>query len=453
MRKSVALLLAFALILTACMVIKPVSADTSAWTTKASMHVARASLGVAVVNGQIYAIGGVIDPPSWVQCTNANEKYNPATNTWVFKASMPTSRASFAIAVYNNKIYCIGGTTGTQSGQYMASSVNEVYDPVTDTWETKAAMPTPRVGVTASVVDGKIYLIGGDSNVNEVYDPATDSWTNKASIPVKPSLRLIWSCTSAVLDGKIHVFGAFPFSSSHQVYDPKTDSWSVDAPIIQGYYLAVACSTSLPKQIHLFGVDSTWWDLGPPNFTSISYDLAKDNWRVCSEMPTPRVNVGIAVVDDLVYVIGGSVVMIENNAHPTTINEQYTPSMDIFSGIQAPKITILSPESKTYPSTIQIDFTVNKPVSTVRFGVDGQSLVLANGNSTLTFQPGLHNITVYAIDNDGNIGASETVNFSVAGAQPFPTVRIIIAVSVLAIGIAVALIYFKKPKRNRAVNC
>jgi Kelch motif len=41
-----------------------------------------------------------------------------------------------------------------------------------------------------------------------------------------------------------------------------------------------------------------------------------------------RVNAAVAVVNDLLYVIGGSVVMIENNAHPTALNEQYSPLMD-----------------------------------------------------------------------------------------------------------------------------
>ena len=56
-------------------------------------------------------------------------------------------------------------------------AVNEVYNTQTDTWETKTAMPTARVGAAASVIDGKIYVVGGDSNVTEVYDPKTDTWT------------------------------------------------------------------------------------------------------------------------------------------------------------------------------------------------------------------------------------------------------------------------------------
>ncbi len=452
MKKTATLLLLLITLSTTCLFdVNSALATPTPWATKASMQVPRASLGAAVVEGKIYAIGGVTDPPSWVQCINTNEKYDPAADKWVFKASMPTPRASFATAVYNNKIYCIGGTTGAKEGQYAASGVNEVYDPATDTWATKSAMPTPRVGVTASVVDDKIYLFGGNSNATEVYDPEKDTWATKAAMPVAPGLSLIWSCTSAVVAGRIHVFGAFPYSSSHQVYNPETDNWTVEAPLIMGYYLAVAGSTSAPGQIYVFGVDSTWWDIGPPNFTSASYDSLGNRWRVCSMMPTPRVNVAVAVVDDLVYVIGGSVVMIENNAHPAALNEQYNPKLEQTTDTQAPEITLLSPESKTYSSSVQVDFKVNKLVTMVRFGVDAQKLITASGNSTLNLQPGIHNITVYAIDIYGNVGSSQTVAFHVADNQPFPTTLIIIAASVAAACVVLALGFFKmKSKRKSA---
>ena len=73
--------------------------------------------GVAVVNGKIYAIGGLLlkyRDKTTIQSVDVatNEEYDPATNTWSYKALMPTQRDSFAIAVYQNKIYCIGGSTG-----------------------------------------------------------------------------------------------------------------------------------------------------------------------------------------------------------------------------------------------------------------------------------------------------------------------------------------------------
>src|SRR3972149_11634017 len=129
MRKGVALLLVL-VFLTASFVItaKPVSAATEdSWVSKAPMHVARSDLGVAVVNGKIYAIGGNAEsgymPNSegvnykasgWIKDTN--EEYDPETDTWTFKTPMPTPRCNFAIAAFENKIYCIGGVINWNSG-------------------------------------------------------------------------------------------------------------------------------------------------------------------------------------------------------------------------------------------------------------------------------------------------------------------------------------------------
>ena len=155
------------------------SGNASSWTTMAPMPTARGGLGVATVNGKIYAIGGLNgDLP-----VNVNEQYNPGTNTWTTETPMPTARSGCAIAVYDNKIYVIGGEVGNG---FVGN--NEVYDPGTNTWETKASMPIPRADLSASVVNGKIYLIGGkeysgtspyysETNVNEVYDPANNTWT------------------------------------------------------------------------------------------------------------------------------------------------------------------------------------------------------------------------------------------------------------------------------------
>ena len=83
------------------------NATNPAWASKASMQVARSGLGVAVVNGKIYAIGGADGSSAGFSSTN--EEYDPTTDTWAFKAPMPTPRSDFGITVYENKIYCIGG--------------------------------------------------------------------------------------------------------------------------------------------------------------------------------------------------------------------------------------------------------------------------------------------------------------------------------------------------------
>ena len=79
-------------------------------------------------------------------------------DTWITGlSSMPTSRAYLTSAVVNGKIYCIGGSKFSGS----ALDKVEVYDPETDSWETKTSMPTVRGYLTSSAVNGKIYCIGG----------------------------------------------------------------------------------------------------------------------------------------------------------------------------------------------------------------------------------------------------------------------------------------------------
>lgn len=159
MRKIIALLLGLVILTALCIIsVKPVSAVSTVedfWAPKAPMHQARGALGIVTVNGKIYAIGGSTKSGIWPVnngVVGTNEEYDPATDTWRYKAVMPTPRIAFAIAVYQNKVYCIGGQA---NGSF--TGVNEVYDPTTDTWESKAAMPTARGWLTANVVNGKIY--------------------------------------------------------------------------------------------------------------------------------------------------------------------------------------------------------------------------------------------------------------------------------------------------------
>ena len=189
----------------------PSTIPEDSWVTKESMPTARSRFGIAVVEGKIYVIGG----QGADGVLGTNEKYDPASNTWDAKEHMPTPRCDFAIAVYNDKIYTFGGRINPEEydnpGDYLG--VTEVYNPKTDTWETKTSMPTNRSGVSANVVEGKIYLTGGIKYYNrfpyvslvgetEVYNPETDSWSTKASIPNPVS-----NYASAVIDNKIFVIG------------------------------------------------------------------------------------------------------------------------------------------------------------------------------------------------------------------------------------------------------
>ena len=92
-----------------------------------------------------------------------------------------------------------------------------------------------------------------------------------------------------------------------------------------------------------------------------------------------------------------------------------------------------------------MSFTLNKPVTEISYSLDGEANVSITGNITLSgLSSGFHGLRVYATDTFGNLGASETVTFTVA---TFPTIliaAIVVTIVVVAVG---PLFYFKKRKR------
>ncbi|KAB0397670.1 hypothetical protein E2I00_019013, partial [Balaenoptera physalus] len=67
------------------------SYKTNEWFFVAPMNTRRSSVGVGVVEGKLYAVGGY-DGASR-QCLSTVEQYNPATNEWTYVADMSTRRS------------------------------------------------------------------------------------------------------------------------------------------------------------------------------------------------------------------------------------------------------------------------------------------------------------------------------------------------------------------------
>ena len=404
--KSIALLLVSLSVLSLCILkVQPACAVENSWTTTQSMPTPRSGLGVAVVNGKIYAIGG--DGGSSV-----TEEYDPITDTWTAKKSMPTGRGRFGVAVYQNKIYIMGGATASGF-----TAANEVYDPLTDTWEGKTPIPKgSRAELAASVVNGKIYVVGGyffgaflvSSNVLEVYDPETDTWTTKTPMPTA-----VYSCSSAVVDNKIYVIeNSFRshVGSLNQIYDAENDSWSYGRSIPVAVAGATAASTTAlfaPKRIYVIGGGVS------SNSSNQIYTPDNDTWSTGVQLPSARSYLGVAVVSDILYAIGG----INSNNEAINVNEQYTP---LGYGTVPPFLRVDSPENSAYNVTsIPIVFTATKSIDWSGYSLDSLSNVTVGDATLLTeLSDGNHTIIVYANDTLGNMGVSSTVYFSVDTVQP-----------------------------------
>ena len=178
----------------------------------------------AVVNNKIYVIGGLVWDPN-DRAINVNEEYDPASDSWTTKKPMPTARLSMAVSVVDGIIYVMGG----QSGPGSWCNTVEAYDPVTDSWTKKASILTGRTHFSSAEVNGIIYAIGGGTTPStilstvEAYDPINDIWTTKMDMPTP---RIDFGIGS--VKGKIYVIGgnqgwAAPGLSTVEEYDPSKD--------------------------------------------------------------------------------------------------------------------------------------------------------------------------------------------------------------------------------------
>jgi N-acetylneuraminic acid mutarotase len=96
---------------------------------------------------------------------------DPPTDRWTRVSDLPTARSGITAAVVEGKIYVFGGEGAT--GTF---SENEVYDPARDIWQRLTSMPTARHGLGSAVVHGRIYVISGGpipggsfGDLNEVF--------------------------------------------------------------------------------------------------------------------------------------------------------------------------------------------------------------------------------------------------------------------------------------------
>jgi hypothetical protein len=103
-------------------------------------------------------------------------------------------------------IYVVGGRQGPWEGPLTSISTIEAYAPASDTWYTICDMPTPRGGLSAASVDGRLYTFGGEipglfENVEE-YDPELDSWRS-----LTPMLTPRHGTAAVVIEDTVFVIG------------------------------------------------------------------------------------------------------------------------------------------------------------------------------------------------------------------------------------------------------
>lgn len=162
----------------------------------------RSEHGAGLLNGKVYVVGGkdvngVALNSVWEFTPVASATPCPMNGTWVQVASLPTARRQLAVAVVGGNLYAIGGLT---AGNTVSSEV-DVFNGTT--WSTAASLPFPVAAAAASGYHTVVLVAGGDTsgagtatNQVQLYDPATAAWY-EGGTDVYPTSLSPWMGTSS----------------------------------------------------------------------------------------------------------------------------------------------------------------------------------------------------------------------------------------------------------------
>jgi N-acetylneuraminic acid mutarotase len=212
-------------------------------------------------------------------CVGKVWEYNPQTNAWRRRASLPVAVRHAAGAAVGGQVYSIGGIDGET---YRA--LVYAYDPATDTWTRKADIPEPVAAGKTAVASGDIFVAGeraaGGANQLYRYDPAADAWTLETTIPNTSTVDY----ALAAIHGVIYVAGSglYPRASQRVLtYTIATKTWSHIAPMpharldpaairgadlrlyVFGGQAAGFCCRSL-RSVDVYNPRTRRWSTGPP---------------------------------------------------------------------------------------------------------------------------------------------------------------------------------------------
>lgn len=303
--------------------------NESYWSIGQNMPTARTTFTAVELSGKIYAIGGE-DYAAGGGQKDIVEVYDIANDKWIEDGSpMPLALDHLASAVYDGKIYVVGGFLEKK----VPTDKLFIYDPKKNEWREGKSLPSPRAALTAEFINGMLYAVGGVNSslvpvdTNYVYDPKTNTWTTKAPMPTARH-----HLASAVVDGKLFVIGGRILGDGvapkhmdqtltnlnrNEMYNPQTDSWTVRQPMLTKRSGFTAANSS----------DGNIYVFGGQGFREVTesvekYDPMTDKWSHESTMPTPRYGIKAVPFSDGIYVLGGKFIN-DSSIVPSDLNEVF----------------------------------------------------------------------------------------------------------------------------------
>jgi hypothetical protein len=220
---------------------------------------------------------------------------------WARRATAPTARQEVASTVVDGRVWVIGGLTAAG-----ASPAVETYDPATDLWEAGPELPVGLHHPSAATFRGEVVVLGGFLAAGSLYARPSDrvlALRGGAWVDLPPLRRPRGAAAAAVVGDVLVVAGGRDSSAllgPTEIFDGT--AWRDAEPVLtrRDHLSAVSDGRSL------FTVGGRFLQPGALSAALERFDPATGGWERLPAMPTARGGQGAALaVGNRVVVMGG----------------------------------------------------------------------------------------------------------------------------------------------------
>lgn len=284
--------------------------NSSPWKPGPRMKFQRWGHMMESVGGKLYVMGGLLTHKSGPIATSSVQVLDRTAGSWKDRASLPAPVVGGGSAVLDGMIYVAGGEDG--SGR--PSPAVYRYDVAADEWTTVAPMRVARSRHAVVAFDGKLFAIGGNEPADvigatrksalavytiEVFDPAANEWTIRAQLPFKH-----FTLGAVVVSGKIYILSdstdnrRMGEAALLEEYDPARNGLQAKEKLIKPKRDAAMVAGN--DRFFLIGGRRD-----RPLGSVEEYDLVLDQWTWKSSLPFPLYDHRAVNADGTIVVTGG----------------------------------------------------------------------------------------------------------------------------------------------------
>gem|GEM_PF-5365734 len=225
---------------------------------------------------------------------------------WTRIADLPGSQHAACAAVVDGKVYLVGGQNPPGPPNYNMLRIYDTQHPELG-WVDGPSMPTRRYWPGAGVIEWggekELYVVGGYSGFSglstvERYIVSENRWEGAASVTGNRGHGIM----TAVVGNNLYAIGGFyngptGYFDTNEVYDRENNTWLPRQPLpvpLQGGMPAV-----WKGKIFIFGGNNNTGTLN----TTLIYDPSTDSWSYRAEVPHARNFGRAATIGDYIYLV------------------------------------------------------------------------------------------------------------------------------------------------------